>query len=265
MPGGDDACPGSSDSSSLPRRSRAALDGAAVAGALGHDHDEAVRALLGELLEVLDELAARGGLVGQHERDVERQALGVDVDHDVLDRQAGLVLEPLRQVAPQPARGHGGQRRDDDLVDAVGADRVGGGVERVGVADLAGALDALVAHEREREVDAHLGGVAHRLVVDDVAVARAALRDDDVEARVALACGGRGWRRAARAPPIVSLARTRTLAITRRSCCRTRTHRPAPLVARLVAPPRRGGRCRAPRRGRRTRTGRRPRSGRCRS
>ena len=68
----------------------------------------------------------------------------------------------------------------------MGADRVGGGVERVGVADLAGALDALVAHEREREVDAHLGGVAHRLVVDHVAVARAALGHDDVEARVAL-------------------------------------------------------------------------------
>ena len=48
---------------------------APVARVLRDDDDEAARALLGELLEALDELAAGHGLVGEHERDVERQAL----------------------------------------------------------------------------------------------------------------------------------------------------------------------------------------------
>src|SRR3954469_16473813 len=46
-----------------------------------------------------------GGLVGEHERDVERRALGVEFDHDVLDRQPRLDLEPLGEVAAHPARG----------------------------------------------------------------------------------------------------------------------------------------------------------------
>ena len=62
-----------------------------------------MRALLVELLEALDELIAGGGLVGEHERDVERQALGVDVHHDVLDRQPALQLEALgRSRLSQP-------------------------------------------------------------------------------------------------------------------------------------------------------------------
>ena len=111
----------------------------------------------------------------------------LEVDHDVLDRQPGVVLERLDQVAPHPAGGRRGQRRDDDLGDPAVGDRVVRGVQRIAVADLAATVDALLAHEREREVDAHLRGVAHGLVVDHVAVPRARLRDDDVEPRVALA------------------------------------------------------------------------------
>ena len=69
-------------------------------------------------------------------------------------------------------------------------------------------------HELERQVDAHLGAVAHRVVVDHVAVAGPRLRDHDVEGHVvAAAWRARARRRAACAPPIVSFASTRTFGI----------------------------------------------------
>ena len=74
---------------------------------------------VGERLQALDQLGRGRRQVGDHQRHVEGQALGGEVDHDVLDRQAGLLLQALDQVAPQPARGRRGQGRDDDLVDAV--------------------------------------------------------------------------------------------------------------------------------------------------
>ena len=63
-------------------------DGVALGVVLRHDDDEAVRARGGELLQVIDQLAARDGLVGHHERHVERQAVALEVDDDVLDRAA---------------------------------------------------------------------------------------------------------------------------------------------------------------------------------
>ena len=119
------------------------LDRVALAVVLRHDDDEAARALAGELLQPLHQLAAGDRLVGDHERHVERQPVARQVDHDVLDGQPGLALERLDQVALHPARGLRGQRGDDDLGDPVLGDRVLGRVERVAVADLAAALDAL--------------------------------------------------------------------------------------------------------------------------
>ena len=45
------------------------------------------------------------GLVGHHERHVEREPVALEVDHDVVDRQPGLGLERLDEVAPDPGRG----------------------------------------------------------------------------------------------------------------------------------------------------------------
>ena len=106
---------------------------------------------------------------------------------DVLDRQAGLLAQPLDQVAPQPAAPLAREGRDDDLVDALVVDRLHRGGERVGVDDLAVRVDAVAAQLGERAAQAPVGlGVL--LVV--------ALRRDDQEARrplLAARCGsGRG-------------------------------------------------------------------------
>ncbi len=56
--------------------------------------------------------------------------------------------------------------------------------ERVGVADLADRPDVLAADHLEREVDAHLGGVEHGVVVDHEARVRAVLGNAQDEADV---------------------------------------------------------------------------------
>ena len=69
---------------------------------------------------------------------------------DVVDRDAGLRLQPLDQVATQPAGARGREGRDDDLVDALvvrGLHRRG---EGVGMNDLAMRVDPLRAQLRER-------------------------------------------------------------------------------------------------------------------
>ena len=85
-----------------------------------------------------------------------------------------------RRSQPERRRREGG---DDDLVGRVLGDGVHRGRVRVGVADLADDVDALLAHDRAREVDAHLRGVEHGVVVDDVAVPRPRARHADDEAR----------------------------------------------------------------------------------
>src|SRR4051794_22292820 len=60
------------------------------------------------------------------------------------------------------------------------AERVHDGRVRVGVHHLAVRLDAGLAQERQRQFQAVLGGVAHVLVVDHVAVLRLVLRADHV-------------------------------------------------------------------------------------
>ena len=134
-----------------------------------------------ERLQALRELRGGHREVGDHQRHPEGEAFAREVDHDVLDGLAGLLLEPLDQVAAQPARRRRRQRGDDDLVDRLGAHGVHGGVERIGIADLALADRPEVADELQRQVHADLRGVAHDLVVDDVPVPRLGLRDDDEE------------------------------------------------------------------------------------
>ena len=96
----------------------------------------------------------------------------------------GLAPQAADQIRLEPGGLTLRQRGHDDLVDLMLGDGVLRGVERVGVADLARARDALVAHELEREVDPHLGGVAHDVVIDHVPVARPLLRHDHVEVHV---------------------------------------------------------------------------------
>ena len=91
----------------------------ALDAALRHDRDEAARALVGQRLQPLDQFGRGHGEVRDDQRHVERQALAGQVDDHVLDRLAGRLLEPLDQVAPQPAGGRRRQGRDDDLVDLV--------------------------------------------------------------------------------------------------------------------------------------------------
>ena len=103
-----------------------------------------------------------------------------------------------------------GQRGDDDLVDpAVARSRPstalnGSWSPTSPVPSMPSSL-----HERQRQVDAHLRGVAHRLVVDHVAVARAgAAARRRGSARRPCAARSRIVSSSC-APPIVSLARTR--------------------------------------------------------
>ena len=94
-------------------------------------------------LERVEQLVAAGGAVGDGERDVERQSLGIGIGDDVLDRQPGGVAYAVDQIAAQPARTRLGIGGDDDLARPVGVhgvDRRGVGV---GVADLADRLDVL--------------------------------------------------------------------------------------------------------------------------
>ena len=94
--------------------------GAAVARVLRHDHDEAVRAARRRAPRACARAAPPADrLVGEHERDVERQApRRRHVDCTMWWTGSPLPrLQALDQVAPQPARGDRRQRRDDDLVD----------------------------------------------------------------------------------------------------------------------------------------------------
>ena len=95
------------------------------------------RPLVGERLQALLELAARRRLVGDDEHDAERQPVAREVDDHVAHRQPGVALQLADEVAPQPPGLRGRFRRDDDLVAGVDGEGVGGGVQRVGVADLA--------------------------------------------------------------------------------------------------------------------------------
>ena len=141
--------------------------------------------------------------------------------------------------------------------------------ERVGVADFAGRLDALGGDRGEGEVDAHLRGFAHRLVVDHKAGRGLALRHDEAEAHVAagraLAHRLEQLRAAERAvgdhqdSPSSGVPPPHHLVPASCSSARTPLSQPRPAWGRAHR------RCRAPRRGRRTRMGRRRRSGRGRS
>ena len=101
---------------------------------------------LGRLgLERVEQLVAARGAVGHRQRDVEREPLGVDVGHHVLDRQPGGLADPLDQVAALPPRAVLGIGGDDDRVRVVLLDGVHRRGVRVGIADLA---DASIPSER---------------------------------------------------------------------------------------------------------------------
>src|SRR5579871_6455671 len=70
-------------------------------------------------------------------------------DH-MLDRQAGVALQPLDQVATEPPGAGAREGRDDDLVDALVGRRLHRSGVRVRMDDLAVGIDALRAELRER-------------------------------------------------------------------------------------------------------------------
>ena len=168
----------------LAQRVRQALVGVArpavVLALLRADHDEAARPVLGLLLEVLDQLAAAHGLVGHHERALHVVALGVEVHHHVLDRPPCGALHAVHEPLAQPARARLGMGGDDDLVVVLLAQRVHDRGVGIGVHQLAARLDARLAQQRERHLEPVLGGVAHVVVVDHVAVLGLVLRADHV-------------------------------------------------------------------------------------
>ncbi len=156
---------------------------------LGHDRDEQVALAVGGLLaEALDQLLPAGGPVGHHERDAERQALLLEVGDDVLDRQRRGVVDAVDQIPPQPAGVRDGVGGDDHLARTVLGDRVHRRQEGVRVAHRAARFDALLRQQRDREVDPHLRGLAHRLVVDHETRGGLALGYHETEAHLA---GGR--------------------------------------------------------------------------
>ena len=122
------------------RRARACARGDAVAALLGHDEDEhvALAARPRFAFSASSRPVEAAVRLATDERDVEGQALLVEVDDDVLDR-AGRVAsrDALDEVAAQPARRRRRVGRDDDLVGVVLGDRVHRGGVGVGVADLA--------------------------------------------------------------------------------------------------------------------------------
>ena len=156
-----------------------------MAALLGHNRDEQVAlAVGGLLLEPLDELLAAGGFVGDHERHAEGQALVLEVGDDVLDRQPRGVVDAFDQIASHPAGVRDRVGRDDHLARTALADLVHRGQEGVGVADGAARLDALLGQQRDGEVDPHLCGLAHRLVVDHEARGGLALWHHETETHV---------------------------------------------------------------------------------
>ena len=79
------------------------------------------------------------------------------LDDDVLDRQPAVGAEPPDEVAAEPARALARERRDDDLVRPLVADRLHRRGVRVGMRDLAVRLDPLGAQRRERLPQPPLG------------------------------------------------------------------------------------------------------------
>ncbi len=88
--------------SSAASRSRASRGVPAVAAVLRHDDREAVGDAAARWRSSSNKLAA-GRLVGDDERVLRLVAVRVEVDDDVLDGEAGRVLNALDQIAPQPA------------------------------------------------------------------------------------------------------------------------------------------------------------------
>ena len=125
--------------------------------------------------------AAAHRLVGHDERALDVVALRVEVHDHVLHRPARGAPQAVHEPLAEPAGARLGVRRDDDLVVVLVTEGVHDGGVGVGVHHLAVRLDARLAQQRERDLEAVLGGVAHHRVVDDVAVLRLVLRADDVD------------------------------------------------------------------------------------
>ena len=216
--------------------------------------------------QVLDQLLAAGGLVGDHERHLERQA---------------LLLEVGRRRARPAARRRSGCARSGPA--AASRSCVAGWVETMISSGRRSAMASIVARKgsgsptspvasmpsrrnrRQRQVDAHLRRFAHRLVVDHEARRGLALghhqAEADVAGRRARAHGVEQLRAAERAvgddQDLLHRAPLPAHGARRPARCPSRRRPwPAPAAAR---------RCRAPRRGRRTRRDRRRPSARGRS
>ena len=182
----------------------------------------------------------------------------------MLDGQARGVLDPLDQVAAQPARADVAGWVET-MISSGRRSATASIVARNGSASPTSPLASMpsAATAAEREVDAHLRRFADRLVVDHEARRGLALGHDQAKARAArsAACARArpraasrrracGWRR----PGFPSSRRARRPHWLAPASRRSGRRRPSPARARAR-------RCRAPRPARRTRRGRRRRSG----
>ena len=224
--------------------------------------------LRGLRLQVLEQLLAAGGLVGDDERHLERQALLLEVGDDVLApaarRRSGCARSGRCAAIPSAVAGwvermiSSGRR---SAIASIVAEN-GSGSPTSPVASMPSP-----ATSEMREVDAHLGRFAHRLVVDHEARRGLALGDHQAEATSpggALTDRVEQLRAAERAVGNHQDFLHRLCFLLIR--WRARTMPPPPAVAaRLRLWRASGRRCRAPRRALRTRTDRRRSSGRCRS
>ena len=200
---------------------------------LGRDHDEAARALARLLLQRLEQLRRGDRLVRHDERALRVVALGVEVHHHVLHGAPRCALHAVHEALPQPSRARLGMGGDHDLVVVLLAQRVHHRRVRVGVHHLAVRLDAGLAQQRQRHLEPVLGGVAHVLVVDHVAVLRLVLRADHVGVHL-LALGPlAGSRRSAACrPPSRWPPRGRASSVVNRrwrSAARRRARAPRPV------------------------------------
>ena len=92
-------------------------------------------------------------------------ALPVEIDDDVRDRDGEPFAGVLDDAPLEPVRTSLGMGRDDDLVGTERAERVLHRLQRVGVADLPGGVDAERAQSLEAGVEALLGGPASSVLV----------------------------------------------------------------------------------------------------
>ena len=144
----------------------------AVRVALRTDDQEARGRSLGALADAGEQGLADDRFVRDHEH-VRLAALGLEIDDDVLHRQATCgVADTVDHLPAQPARLLLRMGRDDDLgrLRVEHGDRVPDRIRGVGFDDETVRGDACLTQSRKRPVESAAGGGSSSVLVDDVAL-----------------------------------------------------------------------------------------------